>query len=254
MQKRSLKKTIFTLNIDNYAPEITDVTYPLIDYYAMKIGADRFTITERKFPDWPPVYEKLQIYELGQQMGNDWNIYIDSDALVHPETIDFTQYLTKDTVAHNGVDMAAVRWRYDKYFLRDGRNIGSCNWLTMGSDQCIDLWKPIDDLTLEEALGNIFPTVEEAATVITPEHLIDDYTLSRNIAKYGLKCTTVNELLPKIGLKESNFFWHLYTISIEEKVKLMKEVVEKWRLDAFWGAHRLNLVSSLGKMCIGDIK
>lgn len=125
------KKTVFTLNIDNYAPEITELTYPFLEHYAKRIGADFHVITERRFPGFPPVYEKLQIYRLAQEQANDWNIFFDSDALVHPDTIDFTQHLGKDTVAHNGSDMAAIRWTYDRFFLRDGRNIGSGNWLTI---------------------------------------------------------------------------------------------------------------------------
>ena len=190
MWQKSLKKTVYVLNVDDYAPEITEVTYPLIKHYAEKIGAEFYEIRERKFPGWPPVYEKMQIYQLAQEMGNDWNIYIDSDALVHPDCMDITNHLSKDTVAHNGRDPADHRWRYDRFFLRDGRHIGSCNWFTAASDWCIDLWKPLDDLTKEEAVANIYPVVNELNTVIIPEHLIDDYVLSRNIAKYSLKFTT----------------------------------------------------------------
>lgn len=230
MWQKKLKKTVFTLNIDNYAPEITELTYPLIKRYADKIGADFYTIKERKFPGFPPVYEKLQIYELAQKMENDWNIYIDSDTLVHPDLMDVTNHLSKDTVLHNGADMASNRWKYDRFFLRDGRNIGSCNWFTIGSDWCIELWKPLDDITLKEAVVNISPIVSEINTIITPDHLIDDYTLSRNIAKYGLKFTTLINLLTSLGQSQGEYFWHLYTISIEEKVVRMKEVLKRWGL------------------------
>jgi hypothetical protein len=87
---KDIKKTIYTLNIDDYAPEICALTYPLIQAYARKIGADFQVIRERKFPDWPVVYEKLQIHELGQRDSNDWNIYIDSDTLINPEMFDIT--------------------------------------------------------------------------------------------------------------------------------------------------------------------
>lgn len=242
-----MKKTVYTLNIDNFAPEITELTYPLIKHYAHRIGADFYIINERKFPDWPVTYEKLQIHELGKQHGNDWNVYIDSDALVHPETLDWTSFLTKDTVAHNGSDFANIRWRYDNYFRRDGRNVGSCNWFTIASDWCLDLWHPLD-IPLHEALDNIYPTVNEINTVITPDHLIDDYTLSRNIARYGLKFTTFREILEAHKMENANFFWHLYTISIDQKINGwdgpgpnnttihfpgMKEVIKSWGLDKF---------------------
>jgi len=223
-------KIIFLLNIGNYAPQITTLTYPLIKFYAHKIGAEIDPITERKFPEWPVVYEKLQIYELSRRMKNAWSMYIDSDALVHPETIDFTHFLPRDTVAHFACDMAAVRWKYDQYFQRDGRNIGSCNWFTVASDWCLDLWKPLDDLTFEAAVENIKPTVMELNTIITRDHLIDDYVLSRNIAKYGLKFTTVRETLKRAGLPDANFFWHEYTISAEEKIRQINEVLKAWKL------------------------
>ena len=64
MWQKQQKKTIFTLNVDGYSPEITDITYPLIKRYAKHIDADLHIIKDRKFPDWPVTYEKLQIYEL----------------------------------------------------------------------------------------------------------------------------------------------------------------------------------------------
>jgi hypothetical protein len=230
MWQKQIKKCVFTLDIDNYAPQIKEITYPLIKAWAYKIGADFHTITERKFPEFAPVYEKLQIYELAQEMGNDWNIYIDSDALLHPDLPDLTAHIPRDHVAHNGVDLASIRWRYDRFFRRDGRNIGSCNWFTIASDLCIDLWKPLDDLTLEEAIYNIQPTVEERNTIVDAAHLIDDYTLSRNIAKYGLKFTTFNDIFKRLNIVEPGFLWHLYTIPVDEKVVKMKEMLKNWRL------------------------
>lgn len=222
-----MRKVIYTLNAGgNYAPEITALTYPLLKRYANKIGASFHIITERKFPTFPVVYEKLQIYELGKNV--DWNIFVDSDALVHPDLFDITEHLHKDTVLHTGQDLAGNRWKYDRFFRRDGRHIGSCNWFTIGSDWCIDLWKPLDDITKEEAISNITPIQNEINSgVIDPSHLIDDYVLSRNIAKYGLKFENLRNLQTKIG-DRGEYFWHLYTITIEDKLKGMKETLTKW--------------------------
>lgn len=225
-----MRKCLFTMNISDYAPKIRELTYPLLKAYAKKIGAEFYEIKDRRYPQWPVTYEKLQIYDLAQQMENDWNIYLDADALVHPETIDFTLFMPKNTVAHNGRDFGPIRWRYDNYFMRDGRNIGSCNWCAIASNLCVDLWHPLDDLSLDKAIDNIYPTVEEMNTIVTPEHLIDDYTLSRNIAKYGLKFTTLIDLLKQIGLPNASFFYHQYTISVEEKVEKMKQVLKEWKL------------------------
>lgn len=55
---KPVKKTIYTLNIGDYAPEICALTYPLMQAYARKIGAEFHVIRERKFPDWPLDYEQ----------------------------------------------------------------------------------------------------------------------------------------------------------------------------------------------------
>ena len=231
---RGLKKTVFTLNVNDYAPEITAMTYPFLKHYAHKIGADFHVITERKFPDMPVTYEKLQIYDLAKEMGNDWNIYIDSDALIHPDTLDWTLYLKKDTIAHNGRDFANIRWRYNDYFRRDGRHWGSCNWFTIASDWCLDIWRPLD-ISLAEALDNIYPTAEEVRGNTTKEHLIDDYTLSYNIAKYGIKAVTLMDVQKDMNFGDSAFHFHLYNIPESEKVIRMKELIEEtWKLGKFF--------------------
>jgi|WetSurMetagenome_2_1015567.scaffolds.fasta_scaffold109175_2 hypothetical protein len=237
MWEKSQKKTIFTLNLNGYAPEITDLTYPLIEAYARKIGAEFHIITERKFPEWPLTYEKFQIYELAQQMNNDWNIYIDSDALVHPDTPDVTLILPRDTVAHFGKDFSPVRWKEDRFFRRDGRHIGSGNWLAVGSDLCIDLWKPLDDLTPQEAIANINPTVaERRSAIIERSHLIDDYVCSRNIAKYGLKCQTLKDVLAGHGFKDGGgFFYHHYLFTVPQKVIELKKVLRGWGIVELMG-------------------
>lgn len=230
MFNKPLKKTLYTLNVDNYAPEITRLTYPWMKRWAKRIGADFHVIRTRKWPKMPPVYEKLQIYELAQKHKNDWSIYLDGDALVHPETIDFTEHISKDTVMHNRKDVAPVRWDLDRYFLRDGRNIGSGNWLAIASDWCLELWKPLEDLTYAEALKRIHPIIPEVRAGIVPSHLIDDFTVSRNIAQYGLKFKTVRDLLKEIDLPEADFFHHEYLITTAEKVANIKNILAHWKV------------------------
>lgn len=230
-----MRKTIYTLNIGDYAPAIRALTFPLIEAYAQKIGAEFCVITDRKFPEWPVTYEKLQIFSLGRgglcvgEPGpNDWNIFVDADTLISPEMFDVTNHLHKDTVCHNGRDMAGIRWKYDEYFRRDGRNVGSCNWFTVGSDWCLDLWRPLDDLTLEDAIQRINVTIgERNSGFCETSHLIDDFTLSRNIARFGLKFTTVTDICGGLGWKTpdgrgtSPYLWHKYTISNDHKVREM---------------------------------
>ena len=83
-----MRKILFTLDIDDYEPEVKKVTFPLMSHWAHKIGAEFVPITVRKFPTWPVVYEKMQIHERGR--GYDWVLYLDADAMVYPETPDWT--------------------------------------------------------------------------------------------------------------------------------------------------------------------
>jgi hypothetical protein len=219
-------KAVFTLNVENYAPSIVELTYPLIRRYASRIGAEFIVISKRKYPDFPPVYEKLQIHELGKDY--DWNFFFDSDCLIHPDLFDISDFIAKDTVLQNAQDLAANRFAYDDYFRRDGRHIGACNWFTVASNWCLDLWKPLDDLTLEQAVSRIQPINLERQANIEPSHLIDDFVLSRNIARFGLKHKKFQELLADLGRADHDYFWHSHTLSIDEKINAMKQVLERW--------------------------
>lgn len=222
-----MKKTLYTLNINNFMPELTEVTFKWMDIYAKKIGAKFEIITERKFPDMPPNYEKFQIYELNKKNGDDWSIFFDADAIIHPDCVDWTIFTGKDTVIGYDKDFANIRWRYDKYFERDGRNIGCGTWFMAVSDLTSDLWHPLEDMTYEEALSNVIPVVNERVDIgLKPEHLIDDYLTSRNVAKYGLKFETVNNIVAKYKLPEY-FLYHNYTMSKEEKTLFIKNLVDK---------------------------
>lgn len=227
--QKKLKKTIFTLSFNNYAPEVTKLTYPFIENYAEKIGAEFVQIKERKFPDYPMMYEKLQIFELGKD--NDWNIYVDSDTLIHPDLFDITEILPEDTVLNYGVDFAGNRFRYDNYFRRDGRNIGCGNFLTVASHLCTDIWEPLgpDDISLNEAIKNIKMTHHEESLGHKPGYGIDDYVISRNIAKYGIKFDTFLNLLIKINRPNDDYFFHNHLVTEKEKIKLLKQKIYDWR-------------------------
>lgn len=243
-----MRTTLYTLNVENYSPEITKLTYPLLYRFARKIGAFFHVIDQRKFPALPVTMEKLQIYDLMLEHDDDWAWYIDSDALVHPDTFNVINHLGMDTVCHHGNDMAGNRWRYDDYFRRSQtKHFGSCNWCTIASRWCRDLWHPLD-IPLDQALDNIFPIQHELNTIITREHLLDDYALSRNIARFGLRATTILAILRDLGLQGDGYFWHQYTMTIEQKldgyddpalvspqnptghVEGLRDVLRRWRV------------------------
>ena len=232
-ESSKVKKTIYTLDVDSYSPEITRLTRPFLEHYAAKIGAELVVIDQRLSPAMPVTYEKFQILDLARQRGDDWSIYVDGDAIIHPETPDYTELINKDTILHHGHDFSGTRWKSDKYFRRDGRHWSTCNWFTIASDWCQDIWQPLTDMTLEQALANIYPTPHELDCGITPAHLIDEYVMSRNIARYGIKADTVMDLNNRIGLPNAPFFFHQYTFRTAEKVSMIRNIIDK--IEGDWG-------------------
>ncbi|MEN6537921.1 MAG: hypothetical protein ABFD60_07825 [Bryobacteraceae bacterium] len=225
------KKTLYTLSVDNFAPEVTEITFPLMAQWAKKHRYEFKVITERVWPQYPPVYEKFQIYDLARKHDDEYSYFLDADAMVHPDMFDPWEHVPKDHVFHNGSDMANLRWTYCRLFRRDGRNIAGGNWCTGGSEWTREIWEPSlgKDITLEEAVANIHPIVSELRTVITPHHLIDDYLTSRNIAKYGLKFMSLMDVCKRLSVP--CYFWHQYTVSPEKKVAWMKGMLSSGYMD-----------------------
>jgi hypothetical protein len=223
----TLKKTLYTMRIGDYAPDICAITYPLLKNYARKIGAEFYEINTRKFPGWPIPYETFQIYDLMQQRDDDWAFWIDADALVNPETPDWTWYLPTDTCAQNGSDPAPIRWLRDGYFRRDARNISSCNWHAIVPRDCRDFFRPQDDLTLEQMVERINPTVNEIKGTCQAEHLVSDYSVSRNIARFGLKYRTLMSI-QKEHFEGAEFYFHQYTIPDPQKIDDMLLCLNRW--------------------------
>lgn len=228
---RQPKKLLITLCVDNYAPDITGITFPLLKHWAKKHRYDFCVITERKNPAAPPVMEKFQCYDIVQNQQAEYAIFIDADAMVHPDMFDPWEHIPKDHCFHNGHDMCNLRWTiaHDRFFKRDGRMLAGGNWLTGATDLTYDIWAPHDDLTVEQAIANITPLVIEKKTVIEPSHLIDDYLTSRNIAKYGLKFAELQKVTERLGLP-NQYMWHQYVIGIEEKIIEMRKVLKHWGL------------------------
>jgi hypothetical protein len=168
----TLKKCVYTLCVDNYFPELCELTIPNHEAYAKKIGADFKLITERKYPEWPATYEKVQIYEQG--VNYDWNIHIDADMLIHPDLHDITKPdLTK--IYYYSIYDPRLYFPPNLYFLRDGRLVGVCSAFIAVPNWCHDLWEPFS------------MTFEQAKEGLKSVHGIDDYCFSINFAKYGLK-------------------------------------------------------------------
>lgn len=173
-----MKKAVFTVIVDNYRPDICAQTIPTIKAYADKIGADHIIISERKFPEWPATYEKMQIFELGKDY--DHCLLIDADMVVAENAPDFTHGILPGFVGVLEAFNADTLFEKDEYFVKDGRNIGLASNLVLTDKETHRLWEPLE------------MTWEEARKKTEREFIIDEYCLSRNLAKYGFKFTGLN--------------------------------------------------------------
>ena len=237
-----VKKTIYTLALNNWAPELTAVTFKLMRRYAEKIEADFVVIEDRKFPDMYPTYEKFQIYDLSQDRGDDWSFFFDADTMIHPDFFDPTALINKDmTCAGYTHDFTPLRFRPDEMFMRDGRYLGKGSWFILCSDWTRDIWHPMDDMPYSQAIDNMFPTNDETVKIKkTKESLIDDYIVSRNISRFGLKHTTISEIAQKLNINigpqvvqngqptVSPYLQHDYNRTVEGKVVWTDQVLQLW--------------------------
>ncbi|MEY4700577.1 MAG: hypothetical protein RL326_764 [Pseudomonadota bacterium] len=172
----NLKKCIHVLATAGYAPELCGITIPRLRAYASRIGADFNLIQERKFPDYPINYERMQVYDAGK--GYDWNINIDADMVVGSQLRDVTDTTPKGQVS--------IAMKYDLsthfhtmgniFFERDGRDVGLVDAFVVTSALTHDLWKPLPgDFVSHKRLFKD-----------TEYRRISEYCLSLNLATYGL--------------------------------------------------------------------
>ena len=222
-----MKKQLITLICNGFNPAITAITLPPMRAYAEKIDAEFSIIDTPVFNQPSMTYEKFQLYELSK--GYDWSIFLDADALVHPDTPDWTESITKEVVLFHGLDMSLNRFRATDYTRRSKLLMGACTWNVTCSDWCRDLWHPLQDMTWDECMANIFPTIMELNSgVCDKRHLIDDYLLTQNIARYGLRTQTIMELCRQFG-HPTAYYHHLYACSEEFKIKSLQERLKEWQ-------------------------
>lgn len=170
-----MKNAVFTVVVDNYRPDICATTIPTIKNYANKINAELIIISERKFPEFPPTYEKLQVYELGREF--DHCLLIDADTKIHSTAPDFMPYILPGYVGLFESFDADKLFVKDEHFIKDGRNVGIASNFVLTDKETHELWKPLDI------------SWDDARKLTKREFIIDEYCLSRNLAKHGFKFT-----------------------------------------------------------------
>ena len=230
-----MKKLVVTMCMNNWEPEITSRTFPLMKHYARKIGADFWLIDQRKYPDCPLGYERFQIYNIADRY--DWVIQLDADLVMHPDMPDVTAFVPKDTILISKPDQSTKRFIADEYFYRDGRFTSIPGFFTVTSNWCRDFWQLPDDLTPKEAIARVTPLQHEwdrwEKKLVDGSHLVVDYIWSRNVARYGLKYRTFQEFfVPPLLNPIEDFVMHNAVLPIHHKRQHIKNVVDKyWKLN-----------------------
>jgi hypothetical protein len=197
-----MRKIIYTMVINDYASEIVEITRPALEHWAKKIDAEIKVISKRKFLDKPVTYEKFQLYEMAKKDPADWHIFVDADAYIKNDFLDITELVPKTNVIVAKGGSGNPRFRTDNYMRRYGHHIDVGSWFFALSDWTLDAFKPphlqSGEPSVEELIDNIFPQTHElnGPVPVIPSHLIDDYVLCRNIAKYGIKVTYISEAFP----------------------------------------------------------
>lgn len=234
-----MKKLIAILCTDDWQPEIRALTFPLFKYHAAKIGADFHVINQRKFPShYPLCYERFQLYEISAQY--DWVIQLDADLLLHPDTPDFTRHIDKSQLLISSPGFASDAYQMDEYFYRDKRDVGVGGFITINSNWTKDFWKPPDDLSPEQAMARCTPRTHEwRDRQFYHDHIVLDYILSRNVAKFGLQYVTLQDLFTKmVEEKRASIKWiddyvmHNGSLKYHEKIIHIKNYLNKhWKID-----------------------
>ena len=216
------KKIIHVVNINNFFPELFALTYPTIESYAQRYGYEINIISERKFPDYPIHYEKFQVFEDGKEALI--NILCDADMLIHPQFPDMTTHCKRDSIAFNDNYHLSTKYHVDRipYFMRDGRDVGIATNFVVTSDWTHDAWEPIP-LSAKDIESLAKKEVTEDGNQRGWGHYADEFAISFNMAKYGLKYTGVtweDWMRP--------YLIHTGTGDKKEALNLARETLAQW--------------------------
>lgn len=209
-------KCIHVVYINDFFPELWKLTLPTIEAYVKRIDASLNIITERKFPDHHVNYEKFQVWEDGRPY--DANFLVDADVLIHDEFPDFSTIVPEHHVGFNDNYFASDKFitESNRYFLRDGRNVGIASNAVVTYKSTHELWEPIEALN-----SNTFKIVMKVR-----EGDMDEYNLSWNLAKYGLKYTGITW-----EEWQRYYFVHIGTGDKREAIQIANNTLRMWEND-----------------------
>lgn len=202
-------KCVHTVAIDGWRPDLCEITIPNLERYAKKIGADFNWISKAKYPDYPPNYERLQVWDAGKDY--IWNICLDADTLLHRDFEDPTSWMPINTCGSLWMTDAKYFFEWNKYFERDGRNIGVADCFVVSSWLTHDIWQPLD-----------IPFSDAKKYALKDPRQVSEYCLSVNVAKYGLK-------FGGCAKDHSKHFSPMVTThKVADPVKVFKDKLQEW--------------------------
>lgn len=214
-----MKKALVTTRVNNYFPELCQYTMPNLKRYADNIGADFIEIVDRIYPEAHPAYEKLQVHKIAPYY--DKTLLIDADMLFHPRMADLTEGVAMDQVGiwlqYKIKDTKLNLWETmdNKYFIKDGRNLGIAGCMVGCTKFTYDLFEPLP------SMGEVL----EMQTKIYRPAIIDEYTMSLNLAKYSFKVGGIWH--PWFG----SLIYHaeMTTKNPTHFLDTVKKIVEEWQ-------------------------
>lgn len=205
-----MKKIIHCVYINDYFPELWHYTLPTIKLYANRIGAELNLITERKYLDWHINYEKMQVWDDGKDA--DLNFLVDADVLIHPYFPDISEIMPPNCVGFQESYNASRKYKLNDAFIRDGRDIGVVSNVVASGKTTHCFWEPL----------NITPEEGKEITIVR-EGDIDEYNLSYNLAKYGLKyCGITWEDWQR------EYLIHIGTEDRQQSLKFAETIITQW--------------------------
>lgn len=73
--------------------------------------------------------------------------------------------------------------------------------------------------------------IADGSKSITADKLIEDYICSQNVARFGLKHQTIEgHLKQKFGRMYDSYYWHQYTMTLDEKILQCLSVMSQWKM------------------------
>jgi hypothetical protein len=146
-------------------------------FYAKRIGADFNIISERKYPEWPITYEKMQMYECGKKYS--CNILMDCDIWLDPFMYDITELVPRGSIGAWMEYDPSITIKEDEFLKLDGSDRVPATNCVVAHSEIHEVWKPFD-LPLPVAVSRM-----------KREFVIDEYCVGRNVKKNKIKIVGV---------------------------------------------------------------